>query len=399
MTRIMTNKTSNHSENIHWKILVALTDQLKIPDGKYEDAIKKYEAVGEWLNNSEDSVLSNAFIYTQGSVKLGTTVKPYKYDEHDIDLVVHLPSIDESYSSESVKNIVGERLKINKIYEGKISPLKRGWRINYAGDFHLDITPAIPDNSCDNSCPINKQFAEHVPDSELLHWKASNPRGYAKWFHDIDEKMPMFALDGISVMGLESRNVEKVPDQHEFKGVLKRSIQLLKRHRDIFFNEKHIAHKGYMPISILITTLAAQAYEDIIKTGSIFSPIELIKLIIKSMKNYIIKTENRYYVGNPTNLKENFAEKWEKSSLYEKSFIMWSEAAYEDLEDILNMSGLDNVGKSINSSFGGSYGEKVLESLTKDVSKSRGLGLMPGIFTLGEGVTEAKVAKNTFYGK
>lgn len=385
-----------HSQNTQWKILVALTDQLKIPDGKYKDAVEKYENVGKWLQKSDSAIFADSFVYPQGSVRLGTTVKPYSDDEYDIDLVVHLPYINESISSEVIKNVIGDRLKENETYRHKLEELKRGWRINYAGDFYLDITPAIPDKNCNNLCPINKHYAEHVPDSKLQSWKPSNPRGYAEWFDDIDKKMPRFTTDSRSFLALEARNVEAVPKQDEFKGVLRRSVQLLKRHRDVFFNETHSSFKNWMPISILITTLAARAYNDLVKEQRQYTAIELIKLIIKNMNNYIENIDGNTYVGNPTNLKENFAEKWKDAPLYKITFDMWVETVYQDIEKILSAKGIDNIGKVINNSFGGHYGNKVIESFNKDVEENRNIGALSGIFNLN---SDATVVKNTFYGR
>lgn len=385
------------TQSIQMQMLIELTEQLKLSDAKYDDAKKKYEEVGECLIASNNSVFEDAMVYTQGSVRLGTTVKPYKSNEYDIDLVVHLPYLNNTYSSEVVHELIGKVLRSNEDYEDKLVPLKRGWRINYTDNFHLDITPAIPDNECHNLCPINKDYAEFVPDSKLLDWKASNPRGYANWFHDIDKKMPFFANDSKSLIALESITIEDVPEQHEFKGVLKRTVQLLKRHRDIYFNEKRSTLKEYAPISILITTLAAHAYDDLINDKIHLTAIDLIKSIIANMKNHLEKNDDGFYLANPTNLKENFAEKWNTAAIYEVAFDLWISAAYQDLEKILSSEGLDNVGKAINASFGNNYGNKVIESINGTVSGKRELGVLSGLLALNEGV-KANVAKNTFFG-
>jgi len=383
-----------NSNNMHWNVLVVLTEKLQIPEKKHELAVEKYEEVGELLEKAESPLFSNCYIYPQGSVRLGTTVKPYKKDEYDIDLVVHLPHVNAQVPSEEVKEAIGNRLR--EQYEKYLEPLKRGWRINFPGDFYLDITPAIPDNNCNSECPINKEYAEHVPDSKLITWKASNPRGFADWFIDIDKKIPVFANDTKSLFAMESRNVEQVPSQDEFKGILKRAVQLMKRHRDIYFNETHKEYKDWKPISILISTLAARAYEDLIKQNKIFTPIELIKAVISNMPNYIQNSDGKAYVANPTNKKENFADKWEESSLYRDTFNLWIEAVHKDIEKILNAKGIDNIGKVINDSFGTQYSKAVVESMNQEVASSRDAGaLASGVFNIAAG---APVIKNTFFG-
>lgn len=401
MTKMMskTDRLPNSSSDVHWRILIELTDQLKLSDLKYDDAVDKYNDVATWLKNSDNEIFRDVTIYVQGSVKLGTTVKPYARAEYDIDLVIHLPHLNESHSSEYVHQAIGDRLNYSETYRPMVSPLNRGWRIDYSGDFHLDITPAIPDYNCDNLCPINKKFAEFVPDKKLKFWKASNPRGYLEWFHDIDKTMPsMLQNDAKTNFALEARTIEKAPSQDEYKGILRRTVQLLKRHRDIYFHETVKTYKEWAPISILITTLVAHSYKNIVERNIHYAPVELIKEIIRNMKNHIEIIDEQPYVANPTNLKENFAEKWSTSLLYGIMFKEWSEVAIKDIEDILNAEGMDIIGKSINASFGGNYGNKVIESISRDVSENREIGALSGVFTLKDD-TVASVAKNTFYGE
>jgi hypothetical protein len=388
-------------QDIHLRVLVELTEQLKIPKSKYDDAEKKYMAVGKYLHRyfKDDEDFKDLDIYLQGSVNLRTSVKPYGSNEYDIDLVLHMPHLTHYHLPESVKAKIGEALNANGNYDGKVKELNRGWRIEYAGDFHLDITPAIPDDACNNACPINKHLAEFVPDSKLEDWKASNPRGYYEWFHKIDEIRPIFAKDSRRSFAMESANIQDVPSQDEYKGVLRRTIQLLKRHRDVFFNEKNAQLKKCAPISILITTLAAQAYEGLMKSQKYITPLDLIQEIILHMPNYILDLSGTIYVGNPTNLHENFAEKWnELGSRHEEAFERWIEAVHKEIEVILSSEGLDIVAKNINESFGSEYGNKVIAAFNKDVSDNRALGVVSGLM-LADGVTEAKAAKNTFYVK
>ena len=54
----------------------------------------------------------------------------------------------------------------------------RCWRLLsdfYANEFHLDITPSVPNMACVNG-------GELVPDEDLRTWKASNPRGFKALF-------------------------------------------------------------------------------------------------------------------------------------------------------------------------------------------------------------------------
>jgi hypothetical protein len=69
---------------------------------------------------------------------------------------------------------VGLRLRQSKVYGDILEEMNRCWRLNYAGQFHLDVLPAKPDSR------IVKAIL--VPDKALKDWKESNPKGYTNWF-------------------------------------------------------------------------------------------------------------------------------------------------------------------------------------------------------------------------
>ena len=62
--------------------------------------------------------------------------------------------------------------------------LPRCIRLNYAGDFHLDIVPAIPDLLAGGTCilvpDLDANLSLHSPQND--RWKPSNPKGYKTWF-------------------------------------------------------------------------------------------------------------------------------------------------------------------------------------------------------------------------
>ena len=75
-------------------------------------------------------------------------------------------------------------------------------------------------------------------------------------------------------------------------------IQLLKRHRDQMFQD----YEEVKPISIIITTLAARAY------NGEFDATLAMKSILTDMDKYIQNTQPK--VPNPVNPAEDFADKW-----------------------------------------------------------------------------------------
>ena len=53
-------------------LLAMLSEELDIPEAKYEDAEKRYHALGNWLRRPESTVCRfSPQIYVQGSFRLG----------------------------------------------------------------------------------------------------------------------------------------------------------------------------------------------------------------------------------------------------------------------------------------------------------------------------------------
>lgn len=322
-------------------ILESIADELDIPDSKYKDAKNKYEAVGDWLGR-DDSNLSEfqPRIFAQGSIQLGTCVKPLGRDEFDIDLVCRL-LISAKVSQSKIYNSVGNRLKEHGHYEEILEGKNRCWRLNYAGEFHMDILPAIPDDDRNDGSLL-------IPDKELKNWKASNPEGYAEWFFRQMEIMRRILL--------EKAEVDDIPE-HRIKTPLQKSIQLLKRHRDIAFKDD----LDDKPISIIITTLAAKAYNN---EADVF---EALSNIIDQMPEQLDIVDGHYAVLNPTNEEENFADKWPKHPQRKEKFFQWLDQIERELEQALRTGNIDEIFESLKPTFG----ERIVEKA--------GSGILPGV--------------------
>lgn len=388
------------------KIVEELTKGLDISDSMFKEAEKKYYAVAKYLGESTNPLLQGADIYLQGSMKLGTVVKPHKKDEFDIDLVILLPNVNSSHNSDMIHKLIGDRLKEDKSpYKNICEPKNRCWTINYKSEFHLDITPAINNAFVEAEVFHYTDTAELVPDKKLKEWKDSNPKGLAKWFSDIAKLMPIFILkrfvvfdSALSVKAInESYTIEDIPDNNEYKGLLRRTIQLLKKHRDYYFIERREAPEEYKPISILITTLATKSYEKIVFDKIEYScPLEMMKDIVVQM-HLFIKEENEFKVANPTNENENFAEKWNDDIEYAKAFYQWQKAAYEELDELQKQSGIDTIGKVLEKSYGKDSSNRVIESFNKEVNDGRDIGkIATGILSASE--VTATVKENKFFG-
>jgi len=109
------------------KLLNDLADEISVPESKYEDAISRYEAVGNWLGGSGSPLESyKPIIFSQGSFALGTAVKPLSGDEYDIDTVCLLKIDKYAISQKMLKHLVGDRLKEHGTYCNMLDPKEGG---------------------------------------------------------------------------------------------------------------------------------------------------------------------------------------------------------------------------------------------------------------------------------
>jgi hypothetical protein len=123
-------------------ILELLCQTLELTEAQYELAKKRYEGVGEWLAAADDPRLRTLSIYLQGSTAIGTTVKPIGRNEHDVDLISHAADVMLAMTPPPVlKKLIGDRLGENGHYRPLLEEMPRCWRLNYANEFHMDITP------------------------------------------------------------------------------------------------------------------------------------------------------------------------------------------------------------------------------------------------------------------
>ena len=347
---IDTRKYSRFLENV--------AEEIDIPPSKYQDAIDRYEAVGRWLEKGQYlGSVGDPRIYPQGSFRLGTVVRPIRGGVeagYDIDLVCELLIPKHLTDASSVKMVVGRRLYEHLTYRTLLDEEgKRCWTLEYVEQdgigFHLDVLPSVPDPHG----PLDTAIAITNKKNTTYNWSASNPKGYSEWFKGRNREAFNLVLME-QKRSIQSRastiyaSVDDVPDQL-VRTPLQRSIQIMKRHRDSKFN--HGANNDYAPISIIITTLAAQLYHaesDVFSalTGIVSKLHTYAELVEKrsldwtrAPSNLITRTpDGKWYIGNPVNSEENFADRWhEDNDARARAFFSWVAALKEDLVDILTV--------------------------------------------------------------
>ena len=353
-----------------------VAEELDIPPSKYQDAVNRYEAVGRWLEDGKyPSCVGEPSIYPQGSFRLGTVVRPIRGGveaDYDIDLVCELPIAKHQTDARSVKMGVGDRLYEHDKYGTMLDEEgKRCWTLEYAEQdrigFHLDVLPSVPDSG---GGPLDTSIAITNKQGETYNWSASNPKGYGKWFDERNRGAFVRVLteQKRSILSRTSgiyASVDDVPDQL-VRTPLQRSIQIMKHHRDVNFNNER--NNGYGPISIIITTLAAQLYQG---DSDVYSAL---KGIITQLQAHAVLVDNRtvdrriapesqirrtpegkWYIGNPANPEENFADRWhEDNHARARAFFSWVEALKKDFVDILTVVNPEMVRNRLTAAIGAS---------------------------------------------
>lgn len=371
------------------EILEAMCEGLELSPSQAELAEDRYGAVGRWLG--DDPLLSGAWIYVHGSVALGTTTKPLGRAEFDVDLVCHVPHAASATRPAVLKTVVGDRLKDHGTYHRLIEEMRRCWRLNYAGEFHMDITPSIPNPGC-------ALGGELVPDKELRQWKATNPIGYRRLFEKRALLRPVFRL--LKTERYAADSVEPYPARMRIKGLLRRAVQLCKRHRDIYFADR----PELAPLSVIITTLAARSYEWRVQNGVFDDEIDLLVAVLQSMPNFIAFDGAAWSIPNETTQGENFAEKWNAKPRLADAFYAWHRVCVADLERLLELVGRDRIQKSLADSFGSAAAASAMQPMTDRITSNRNSGhliVAPGVGLTGATGTGGGTAvrPNTFFGR
>lgn len=333
------------------EVLKGILEKIELPDGAYEKAEKRYKDIGEWFHREDSTCLEyDPLIFSQGSFRLGTAIRPDVDEEYDLDMGCNLrqglSKVD--ITQEELKSLVGAELELYREARGikeELSEKKRCWRLEYADGlrFHMDIVPCIPESETGRGV-LKKRMVENSRFDDTLaqnvselavsitditdpgynvrtdDWRISNSEGYARWF----ETRMKTAQSIINEREMSFKaSIDSLP-YYQWKTPLQQAIQLLKRHRDTMFKD----NEDSKPISVIITTLAAKAYNGESDLAS------AVTNILSRMGEYI--NDSVPLVPNPVNPAEDFADKWydENSAKYKlkENFGKWLYQARADFK-------------------------------------------------------------------
>lgn len=342
---------------------------LDIPKNLLEVANQRYMDLANWLKeDSEKNFKTNSLLYPQGSILLGTSVMPVKArDDFDFDLVYRRDLLKESITQKELKKQVGDQLKayiefLKKTGSDDIPSLiegKRCWTLKYP-KFHMDILPALPDQEGDYN--VNKDDGIIITDKDLHHWQFSNPKGYNAWFKN--EMRQSINEEKVRLAKASTLDIEEIQDE-DIKTTLQKAIQILKRHRDSTYTGV-LADK---PISVIINTLATKSYKH---SPNVY---QTLQDILAGMDQHFEIKSGVYWVVNPINPKENFADKWVNHPERRTAFNSWLKAAREEFMGLEKKGSFVEINERLQKSLGNEVVSEAWNSLERTNAKKAALNV------------------------
>ncbi len=301
-----------------------IVKDISISNNLFDAAEDEYMALGAWLDRETPTYRIE--VYAQGSFALGTVNKPITgTDDYDLDLVCEFAEQYELTAKELKCTVIKPLLQRYRRITGDIVEKRRCWHVEYEDvpNFHMDIIPAV----CRNTYI---DITDHDEDTGYYDYIGSNPRGYIKWFQgqmklQRQALLEKYCKEHRDIITCQA-DIEKLKE-YNFKTPLQKTIQILKRHRDIMFegDTRHLK-----PVSIIITTIAAQLY------GNEDNIVDTLNTILNGAEQYISDhiSNGEYHIDNPCFTGgdvENFADKWNEHPERAAAFVRWLNKAKMDL--------------------------------------------------------------------
>lgn len=370
-----------------------MAEALQLDDTRRERMETAYKAVHQFV--LDDTVFFKALVseaYAQGSVRMGTTNKPYEGNEFDLDTVIQLKTIASKYPPDEIRRQLERRLREpGSRWKDTLEVKSRCLRIQYKNDFHMDLLVASQQSDfCKNTIL--------VLDKETKQVCISNPRGHADWFIEKANLIVESLLEQADKRVKASASLERLPaDVFKRKKPLQRSVQLLKRYRDIFF----AGNSDYATSSIILTTIAGQYYNG---EASIFSTMDgIINRIINDADDFIFMGSGRIKVLNPVNKNEDFTSKWDTEPQYYSEFLRFARHLRGEWNKFKYQQGVLVESRILKGLFGEDAYNLGSIKRSEEINKLRSNGLLrqdrqSGIITSSV-IGSSLVKPNTFFGE
>lgn len=364
-----------------------LTRNLDISPTMVKNATEKYINVGKYLETKG----FECDIFPIGSFATGTVVRPFYNDkdqDYDLDFICLVNKNRDVITPKETKLLVYEELSKSDIYKRILADeeWEKCWTLEYAEingvGFNMDIVPAAHISNDINPLMITDKK------NSTYEWVISQPKALIEWFNNINQPFLEFGKDEERKVLFEKyrdiyASIEEIPETLE-RSSLQRVIQLLKRHRDIFYSK---AGKEYKVASIIITTLVAEIAEPLNPSISFY---ELLNCVVNELALYskynkieestfvntyagkllIKKVDDEWIIKNPIDSGDNLAEPWKVDGNIAEMFFKWIEQVKKDFVGSMEMAE-EKYLASIGSAFGLEYFQKSKVRERYEISKPK----------------------------
>ncbi|SFT74818.1 hypothetical protein SAMN05216474_2132 [Lishizhenia tianjinensis] len=370
------------------ELLARIAHELELDQSRKERMEQAYGKVLEVLKKDEiffkDLELE---LYAQGSIRIHTTVKPINREDFDLDAVLHIYDLYNKYDPVKIYNALVRVLEQDPYYKTILKKKDRCVRLDFKNDFHIDILPGC-------MAEVDNRERIAIPEKKLKDWSSGNPKGYGNWFLDKSKLENGFLLESFSKSFSNSFikadvDAEPLPDTQFYeKTPLQRSVQLVKRYRDIYFQDRENRVS-----SIVITTLMGRFYG---KEETIYETIDSCLAKIKSSYNKALEDGKRFKIYNPVDDKEDFTDSWTDDNY--RSFYSFIEDLYAKWEYL--KKNFEKSGEKYVSLFGEKLYKSSIQAQLKELSKfsKNKAALASGLILNNEAKTDRVGNVNKDYG-
>lgn len=335
LSKRITEALTARQEGAQWEsFIVSMLEKLELSPAERTKAVERYQELARHVARNLGVGEVDVHVVVQGSMRTQTTTAMWGNTKFDLDIVVKLSSTrftslrdSEAFFQEfgcALQSIPGAGEPVAK---------NRCWRLQYPGEsFYFDVTPAIPLSSNITGTDLRVRDPEKV-------WSPSNPEEFALWFCKIAESRFPFQQQLIKRFAEARTQVDPVPTGRVgIDDILRRTVQLIKLHRDNYYRGLPDYRREGMPISVILVTLATSIFRDLLahEANRFSSAIEVSLEVVDRLPKYIDRSGSTVRVMNPTlsgSIGENFADRWNgDGGVRNREFQNWHTQLVADLE-------------------------------------------------------------------
>ena len=148
-----------------------MKDEVNLNRSRIDTLYQKFSTLKNFIKNSETFKDIYIDMFSQGSYKHKTIIKPPKSNrEFDVDILLHLDPFEEwEDNPREYINSLYETFSVDR-YKNIREKNTRCVTINYKGDFHIDIVPLVQRNG--------KYYIVNKKDNQF---EKTNPIEYTNW--------------------------------------------------------------------------------------------------------------------------------------------------------------------------------------------------------------------------